>query len=108
MIEVMRILKTLNLKMDRTVRLALWSGEEQGLLGSKAYAKEHFADTATMKPTTEHSKIAGYYNLDNGSGKIRGIYTADNDAVRPIFKAWLAPLEDLGVVTVHAGQQEDA
>ena len=100
MIEVMRILKTLNLKMDRTVRLALWSGEEQGLLGSKAYAKEHFADPATMKPTTEHSRIAGYYNLDNGSGKIRGIYLQGNDMARPVFEEYLKPFADLGAKTI--------
>ena len=64
--EVMRILKTLNLKMDRTVRLALWGGEEEGLLGSAAYVKEHFADPATMKPSAEHDRLSGYFNLDNG------------------------------------------
>ena len=100
MIEVMRILKTLDLKMDRTVRLALWSGEEQGLLGSAAYVKEHFADTATMKPTTEHSKLAGYFNLDNGSGKIRGIYLQGNDMVRPVFEEYLKPFADLGAKTI--------
>ena len=72
--EVMRILKSLNLKMDRTVRMALWGGEEEGLLGSAAYVKEHFADPATMKPTAEHDGFAGYFNIDNGTGRIRGIY----------------------------------
>jgi carboxypeptidase Q len=100
MIEVIRILKTLNVKMDRTVRIALWSGEEQGLLGSKAYAKEHFADPSTMKPTTEHGKIAGYFNLDNGSGKIRGIYLQGNDMVRPVFEEYLKPFADLGAKTI--------
>jgi carboxypeptidase Q len=100
MIEVMRILKTLNLKMDRTVRIALWSGEEQGLLGSKAYIKEHFGDPATMKLTDEHAKLSGYFNIDNGSGKVRGVYLQDNDAMRPIFEQWLAPFRDQGVTTI--------
>ena len=62
--EVMRSLKSLNLNTDRTIRLALWGGEEEGLLGSRAYVKEHFADPATMKPTAEHEKVAGYWNVD--------------------------------------------
>jgi carboxypeptidase Q len=101
--EVMRILKTLNLKMDRTVRLALWSGEEEGLLGSAAYVKSHFADPAVMKPTAEHDKFAGYFNIDNGGGKIRGIYLQGNEMVRPIFESWFAALKDItpGIVTVR-------
>lgn len=98
--EVMRILKTLDLRMDRTVRLALWGGEEQGLLGSKAYVKQHFADPAVMKTTKEHERFSGYYNLDNGSGKIRGINLQDNDALRPVFEKWLAPFHDLGAKTI--------
>ena len=97
MMEAMRILKALNLKMDRTVRIALWSGEEQGLLGSQAYVKEHFGDPKTMKITAEQAKLAGYFNLDNGTGKIRGVYLQGNDAMRPVFAAWLAPFRDLGV-----------
>ena len=100
MIEVMRILKTANLKLDRTVRIALWSGEEQGLLGSKAYVKEHFGDPATMKLTDEHAKLSGYFNVDNGSGKIRGVYLQENDAMRPIFEQWLAPFRDQGVSNI--------
>jgi len=101
--EVMRILKSLNLKMDRTVRLALWAGEEEGLLGSRAYVKEHFADTATMKTTAEHDGFAGYFNIDNGTGKIRGIYLQGNEMVRPIFEQWFAALKDLtpGVITAR-------
>jgi carboxypeptidase Q len=99
-IEAMRILKALNKPMDRTVRMALWSGEEQGLLGSKAYVKEHFADPEVMKPTAEHAKISGYFNYDNGTGKIRGIYLQGNDMARPIFQAWLEPFRDLGATTV--------
>ena len=98
--EAVRILKSLNLPMDRTVRMALWGGEEEGLLGSRAYVKEHFADRETMKLSAEHSKIAGYFNYDNGTGKIRGIYLQGNDMARPIFEAWLAPFKDLGAATV--------
>ena len=100
MIEAMRILKTLNLKLDRTVRIALWSGEEQGLLGSKAYVKEHFGDPATMKLSAAQAKLSGYFNVDNGSGKIRGVYLQGNDAMRPVFEQWLAPFRDQGVTTV--------
>jgi len=100
MIEVMRVLKALDLKLDRTVRIALWSGEEQGLLGSKAYVKEHFADPATMKLADTHAKLSGYFNVDNGSGKIRGVYLQGNDAMRPVFEQWLAPFRDQGVTTV--------
>ena len=98
--EAMRILKTLNLQMRRTVRIGLWTGEEQGLLGSRAYVKQHFADPADMKLKPEHAKLSGYYNLDNGSGKIRGVYMQDNDQVEPIFSAWLAPFKDMGASTL--------
>jgi hypothetical protein len=100
MMEVVRILKALDLKLDRTVRIALWSGEEQGLLGSKAYVKEHFGDPRTMKLTAAHAKLSGYFNLDNGSGKIRGVYLQGNDAMRPLFEQWLEPFRDLGVSTI--------
>lgn len=100
MIEVMRILQALDLKLHRTVRIALWGGEEQGLLGSRAYVKEHFADAKTMKPKGEHAKLSGYFNLDNGSGKIRGVYLQGNERMRPIFQQWLAPFRDLGVSTI--------
>lgn len=100
MLEVMRVLKALNLKMDRTVRIALWSGEEQGLFGSRAYVKEHFADPVTLKTLAGHSKLSGYFNLDNGSGKIRGVYLQGNEAMRPLFETWLAPFRDMGVTTI--------
>ena len=100
MIEVMRILKALQLRLDRTVRIALWGGEEQGLLGSRAYVKAHFADPATMELKPEHGKLSGYFNLDNGSGKIRGVYLQEHDAMRPLFEQWLAPFRDLGVTTI--------
>jgi Zn-dependent M28 family amino/carboxypeptidase len=101
--EAMRILKSLNLKMDRTVRMALWGGEEEGLLGSAAYIKAHFADPAVMKPTAEHDGFAGYFNVDNGTGRIRGIYLQENEMVRPIFEQWFAALKDLtpGVITIR-------
>jgi hypothetical protein len=100
MIEAMRILKTLNLRLDRTVRLALWSGEEQGILGSRAYVTDHFAAREDMKLKPEHARLSGYFNVDNGSGKIRGIYLQGNDAMRPIFQAWLKPFEDVGAATI--------
>ena len=98
--EAMRILKSLDLKMDRTVRVALWGGEEQGLLGSKAYVKAHFADPKVMKTTAEHEHFAGYFNIDNGSGKIRGVYGQTNDAMRPVFEKWFEPFKDLGAGTI--------
>ena len=100
MIEVMRILKALNVKLDRTVRIALWGGEEQGLLGSRAYVRTHFADPSTMELKPEHAKLSGYFNLDNGSGRIRGVYLQGHEAMRPLFEQWLAPFRDLGVTTI--------
>lgn len=100
MMEAVRILQAVHQPMDRTVRIALWGGEEEGLLGSKAYVKEHFGDPETMKLTAEHAKLDGYFNYDNGTGKIRGVYLQGNDMMRPIFEAWLAPFKDLGVSTI--------
>ncbi|MEO5571990.1 MAG: M20/M25/M40 family metallo-hydrolase [Bacteroidia bacterium] len=100
MMEVMRILKTLDLVPRRTIRIALWSGEEQGLLGSEGYVKNHFAEPGVMVLKPEHKNISAYYNLDNGGGKIRGIYLQGNDALRPMFEAWLEPFDDLGATTV--------
>ncbi len=119
MMEAMRILKSLNVVPRRTIRIALWSGEEEGLFGSEAYVADHFAtrppvtDPEQLKlpdflrkktwPITtkpEHAKLAAYFNVDNGTGKIRGIYTEENAAVVPIFESWIAPLKDLGVTTV--------
>ena len=102
MMEVMRILKSLNVKPRRTIRIALWSGEEEGLLGSRAYVKNHFADTANgkwvLKP--EYDKFSSYFNIDNGTGKVRGIYLQGNDKVRDIFAQWLQPFNDLGATTI--------
>ncbi|MBI4908028.1 MAG: M20/M25/M40 family metallo-hydrolase [Acidobacteria bacterium] len=99
-LEVVRVLKSLNVTMDRTIRMALWSGEEEGLLGSRAYVKERFADPTKMQLTTEHGKVAGYFNLDNGTGKIRGVYLQGNDMARPIFTKWLEPFKDLGATRI--------
>jgi hypothetical protein len=97
MLEALRIIKTLGLKPRRTIRVALWGGEEQGLLGSRAYVLAHFADPQTMTLKPGHATLSAYFNLDNGTGKIRGIWMQSNLAVRPIFAQWIAPLADLGV-----------
>jgi hypothetical protein len=98
--EAVRILMATGLKPRRTIRIALWGGEEQGLLGSRAYVKEHFADRETMKVTEQHAKISGYFNLDNGTGKVRGVYAQGNDMMKPVFEQWLKPLNDLGATAV--------
>jgi Iap family predicted aminopeptidase len=98
MIEAMRILKTLNLPMRRTVRLALWTGEEQGLIGSGRYVTEHFGTAQAPKPA--HEKVSAYYNMDNGTGAFRGVYLQGNGAVAPIFQSWIAPFADKGVTTL--------
>jgi carboxypeptidase Q len=100
MMEAARILKALNLKTQRSIRLGFWSAEEQGLIGSRAYVKDHIADPADMKTKAEHGKVTAYFNIDNGSGKIRGIYTQGNDMVKSVFSSWLAPFADLGATTV--------
>lgn len=97
MLEALRIIKTAGLKPRRTIRVALWGGEEQGLLGSKAYVLAHFGDPRTMVLKPEHAKLAAYFNLDNGTGRIRGIWMQSNLAARPIFEQWVAPLTDLGL-----------
>lgn len=106
MIEVMRILKTLNLPLNRTVRIGLWSGEEQGLFGSRAYVKAHYGDPETGEVKPEQRKFDTYLNLDNGSGKIRGVYLEGNDAIRPLFESWFAPFRDMGVTTVSLQHTE--
>ena len=117
--EVMRILTALHVQPRRTIRIALWSGEEEGLFGSRGYVKEHFGsaplstapDQAALpefmrRPSgplelkPEQRLISAYFNLDNGSGKIRGIYLQENAAVGPIFEQWIEPLRDLGVTTI--------
>jgi carboxypeptidase Q len=98
--EAVRILKALNQPLGRTVRIALWGGEEEGLLGSMAYVQDHFAQRDTMQLKAEFLKLSAYYNDDGGSGRFRGIGLGGNDAVKPIFEAWLAPLSDLGATAV--------
>jgi carboxypeptidase Q len=100
MMEAMRILKATGVKLRRSVRIVLWSGEEEGLLGSKAYVKAHFADPATMKLLPEHAKFAGYFNVDNGTGQIRGVYLQGNEAVAPIFQQWMEPFKNMGMTTL--------
>jgi Zn-dependent M28 family amino/carboxypeptidase len=128
--EAVRIIKALGLKPRRTIRIALWTGEEQGLLGSRGYVSEHFqkiprdrgprrsgsatpeaeaaatepappaqseADTA---PKPEHARLSGYFNLDNGTGKIRGVYLQGNETVRPLFRKWLRPFGEMGASTL--------
>lgn len=97
MMEAMRILKTIGAQPRRTIRVALWGGEEEGLLGSRAYVREHFADRATMSLKPEHARLAAYFNSDNGTGRVRGIWLQGNTAVRPVFEQWIKPLADLGV-----------
>ncbi len=99
-LEAMRVLKALALPLDRSVRLALWTGEEQSLYGSRAYVKSHFADPVTMKLLPDHAKLSAYFNVDNGTGKIRGVYLQGNDMARPIFESWLEPFADLGAKTL--------
>jgi carboxypeptidase Q len=107
MLEAIRILKTTGVKLRRAVRIGLWTGEEQGLLGSAAYVKQHFGDRNVEDPATklikilpEHAKLDAYYNIDNGTGKIRGVYLQGNEMVAPIFSAWMAPFRDLGMNTL--------
>lgn len=100
MMEAVRILKAIGIRPKRTIRIALWSGEEQGLLGSKGYVKKTFGDPATMKLLPAHAKFSSYFNVDNGTGKIRGVYLQGNEALRPIFQQWLAPFNDLGAKTL--------
>ena len=119
MMEAVRILKALDIKPRRTIRIGLWSGEEQGLLGSQHYVEQHFgsrppiedpmmkgmptllrreAGPVTVKP--EQGKVSAYFNVDNGTGKIRGVYLQENEAVAPIFEGWMKPFKDLGMTTL--------
>ncbi|MFD2786818.1 M28 family metallopeptidase [Hymenobacter rubripertinctus] len=100
MMEAVRILKATGVQPRRTIRIALWGEEEQGLFGSRGYVKNHFADPATMQLLPDHEKLTAYFNLDNGAGKIRGIYAQGNEAVMPVFEEWLQPFTDMGATTV--------
>ena len=100
MMEAVRILKATGLRMRRTVRIGLWTGEEQGLLGSRAYVGDHFGDRQTMELKSEHEKFSGYFNVDNGTGAVRGVYLQGNEAIAPVFEAWMKPFENLGMTTL--------
>ena len=101
MLEAMRLIKALNLQPRRTIRIGLWTGEEQGLMGSSAYVRQHYGvrDTLGFHPTDEQKKFAAYFNVDNGSGKIRGVYMQGIEAERPIFDAWMGPFKEMGMRT---------
>jgi carboxypeptidase Q len=113
--EAVRILQAAGLKPRRTIRVGLWSGEEQGLFGSMNYVKQHFGEMqggggmfgggSDGKPPTlvkgaDYDKISAYYNLDNGTGKIRGVYMQGNSAVESIFRQWLMPFKEMGASTL--------
>lgn len=100
MMEAVRILKALGVQPRRTIRIALWGGEEQGLHGSRGYVKNHFMDPTTREKKPEHDKLSAYFNIDNGTGKVRGIYLQGNAGVKEIFAKWLEPFHDLGAKTV--------
>jgi hypothetical protein len=100
MMEAMRILKAAGLSMRRTVRIALWTGEEQGLLGSRAYVTQHFGDRQTMALKPDHARLSGYFNVDNGTGLLRGVYLQGNEAIAPVFEAWMEPFANLGMTTL--------
>jgi carboxypeptidase Q len=120
MMEAVRILKALDIKPRRTIRIGLWSGEEEGLLGSQGYVEQHFGsrppitddpnmkgmptllrrDAGPVTPKPEAAKVSAYFNVDNGTGKIRGIYLQENEAVAPIFEQWMRPFKDLGMTTL--------
>jgi hypothetical protein len=100
MLDALRILKASGVKLRRTVRIGLWGGEEQGLIGSREYVKATFADRATMQVKPAHGKITGYFNVDNGTGAIRGVYLQGNEAIAPVFSTWMQPFANLGMKTL--------
>ena len=100
MMEAIRILKELDISPRRTIRIALWGGEEQGLFGSRGYANKYLRDSKTLELKPGFDKFDVYFNMDNGTGKYRGIYLQENEMVRPVFEAWLAPFATMGCSTV--------
>jgi carboxypeptidase Q len=100
MMEALRILKSLDIAPRRTIRVALWGGEEQGLFGSSGYVDKYLVDPTTKEHKPDYDKFAAYFNMDNGSGKYRGIYLQENELVRPIFEEWLKPFADMGCSTI--------
>lgn len=100
MMEAMRIIKTLGIQPKRTIRIALWGGEEQGLYGSRGYANRYLYNTEKKKELDGYNKFALYLNMDNGSGRFRGIYLEQNDQAIPFFETWKKPMEALGFTTL--------
>ena len=100
MMEAMRIIKALGISPKRTIRIALWGGEEQGLYGSRGYADQYLYDSEKRKALPGYEKFALYLNMDNGSGRFRGIYLEENDLAVPFFEAWKKPIESLGFNTL--------
>lgn len=100
MMEAMRILKAAHVQLRRTVRIALWTGEEQGMLGSRAYVTQHYADPTVMHLKPEHAQFDVYFNLDNGAGKIRGVFLQGNADAAHVFDAWMAPFKSDGMRTL--------
>ena len=100
MMEALRILAAVDARPRRTIRVALWGGEEEGLLGSRAYVRQHYGNRDTMEIEPDHAEVSAYYNIDNGAGRIRGIWLQANDAITPIFRDWMTDLADLGVTTI--------
>jgi hypothetical protein len=105
MLEVMRVLKATGVRMRRTVRIGLWTGEEEGLLGSRAYVADHFGRCNTETGTWElkqpaQDKFSVYFNIDNGSGKLRGVFLQGNESARPVFQEWMKPFESMGMNTI--------
>jgi len=100
MLEAMRILKNLEITPRRTIRIALWGGEEQGLNGSRGYVEKYLVDPKTREHKSDYDKFSVYFNMDNGSGKYRGIYLQENELARPIFEEWLKPFENMGASTI--------
>ncbi|MCX6254440.1 MAG: M20/M25/M40 family metallo-hydrolase [Bacteroidia bacterium] len=100
MMEALRILKNLDVAPRRTIRVALWGGEEQGFFGSSGYVEKYLVDPKTKEHKPDYDKFAAYFNMDNGSGKYRGIYLQENEMVRPIFEEWLKPFADMGASTI--------
>jgi hypothetical protein len=100
MMEALRILKNLDVAPRRTIRVALWGGEEQGLNGSRGYVEKYLVEPQTKAHKPDYDKFAAYFNMDNGSGKYRGIYLQENDMVRPVFEEWMKPFADMGMTTI--------
>lgn len=100
MMEALRILKSVGAAPRRTIRVALWGGEEQGLNGSRGYVEKYLSDPVTKERKPDYDKFSVYFNMDNGSGKYRGIYLQENDLARPVFEEWIKPFNDMGVTTI--------